>query len=318
MALNRNAGGELPDRDPELDRVYALGEREEPPARLDDAIRAAARREVGARPSLPGKAWRAWRVPVSLAAVLVLSVSVVMLMRQEGADRLAEVAPPAAAPPLEHARPAHPVEPPTKPEPSQRAQPAREAANQLRDAPASEAAPASVEKDRRRKEQNATGTTADIARSAGSPGLAPQPFPVPQPAAPEPPASAPPVARSQAGVLAKQVESGAAVGPAVPERPASAPQAAAEARGPAAELATQPKPFVQPPAPKAAEKRRRDDTATDANRPIWAGYERQPPEKWLARIEELRRSGSEAEAREMLEEFKRRFPEHPLPAALTR
>ena len=91
MALNRN---DL-DRDAALDRVYAFGEREEPPERLDDAIRAAARREVGARPALPGKTRRAWYVPVSLAAVLVLSVTLVTLMREEGTDRL-DVAPPAA------------------------------------------------------------------------------------------------------------------------------------------------------------------------------------------------------------------------------
>jgi hypothetical protein len=34
----------------------------------------------------------------------------------------------------------------------------------------------------------------------------------------------------------------------------------------------------------------------------------QPPEKWLARIQELRREGRAAEAEELLAEFKRRFP----------
>jgi hypothetical protein len=44
---------------------------------------------------------------------------------------------------------------------------------------------------------------------------------------------------------------------------------------------------------------------------IWEGFEKEPPEKWLARIEELRKQGRSAEAEEMLSEFKRRFPEHP-------
>ena len=44
---------------------------------------------------------------------------------------------------------------------------------------------------------------------------------------------------------------------------------------------------------------------------VWEGFEKEPPEKWLARIEELRRQGRSAEAEEMLAEFKRRFPEHP-------
>jgi hypothetical protein len=45
--------------------------------------------------------------------------------------------------------------------------------------------------------------------------------------------------------------------------------------------------------------------------PVWEGFEKEPPEKWLARIKELRGQGRAAEAEEMLSEFKRRFPEHP-------
>jgi hypothetical protein len=48
----------------------------------------------------------------------------------------------------------------------------------------------------------------------------------------------------------------------------------------------------------------------------WHGFEKEPPEKWLARIEELKVQGRGAEAQEMLAEFKRRFPQHPLPAGL--
>jgi len=47
--------------------------------------------------------------------------------------------------------------------------------------------------------------------------------------------------------------------------------------------------------------------------PVWEGLEKEPPEKWLARIEELRRQGRAAEAEEMLSEFKRRFPKLPQP-----
>jgi hypothetical protein len=47
--------------------------------------------------------------------------------------------------------------------------------------------------------------------------------------------------------------------------------------------------------------------------PVWHGFEKEPPQKWRARIEELRRQGRAAEAEEMLSEFKRRFPELPLP-----
>ena len=84
MALRRDDADlpENPEREPALDRAYAAAEREEPPARLDNAIRAAARREVGAGPSLLASARRTWHVPVSLAAVLVLSATLVTLMKE--------------------------------------------------------------------------------------------------------------------------------------------------------------------------------------------------------------------------------------------
>ena len=46
--------------------------------------------------------------------------------------------------------------------------------------------------------------------------------------------------------------------------------------------------------------------------PVWHGLEKDPPEKWLARIEELAKQGRAAEAEELRAEFKRRFPDHPL------
>jgi hypothetical protein len=52
--------------------------------------------------------------------------------------------------------------------------------------------------------------------------------------------------------------------------------------------------------------------------PIWSGFERQPPDKWVAYIEELRLAGREAEAVEMLEELRKRFPDYPLPASMAR
>lgn len=83
------------ERDPLLDQAYRAGAAEQPPPRLDAAILAAARREVEARPRAVGSGWRAWRVPVSIAAVVVLSVSLATLVREEE-DRLARVAPPGA------------------------------------------------------------------------------------------------------------------------------------------------------------------------------------------------------------------------------
>jgi hypothetical protein len=68
--------------DPELARLYREGAQEEPPAHVDAAVLAAARRSAHSGP-LPGDkpqtTSRGWYVPLALAAVLVLSVSVVVL-----------------------------------------------------------------------------------------------------------------------------------------------------------------------------------------------------------------------------------------------
>jgi len=94
MALNEHDRSSL-ERDARLDRLYAHAGREEPPARLDAAIQAAARRAVGARPQPLGARLRRWGVPISIAAVVVVSVSLVTLMREEGAGRIEESYPPA-------------------------------------------------------------------------------------------------------------------------------------------------------------------------------------------------------------------------------
>src|SRR5258705_13570687 len=87
-------------RDAKLTALYRETAQDMPPSALDAAILAAARREVGARPRPAGFLFtRTWRGPLSIAAVVVLSVSLVMLMREEAPDL---VAPPRAdLPPAE-------------------------------------------------------------------------------------------------------------------------------------------------------------------------------------------------------------------------
>lgn len=70
--------------DPRLAAAYRAAADTLPPPQLDDAIRAAARREVGAGPRRA--VTRRWAVPLSLAAVLVLSVTLVTQMREQGID----------------------------------------------------------------------------------------------------------------------------------------------------------------------------------------------------------------------------------------
>ena len=68
--------------DPKLDATWRAASREEPPAALDDAIRAAARREVGARPGGFGAAPRWW--PLAAAAtVAAIAVGIVQMTPPE-------------------------------------------------------------------------------------------------------------------------------------------------------------------------------------------------------------------------------------------
>jgi len=64
-----------PERDQELSRAYRTLAAEEPPRALDDAILAAARRRTAR-----------WRVPVAVAAVLVLAVGVTLRMLPQQPD----------------------------------------------------------------------------------------------------------------------------------------------------------------------------------------------------------------------------------------
>ncbi len=72
----------MTDIDNKLDAAWRAASREEPPAALDDAIRAAARRAVGAGPSRRARHMRSW--PLAAAAVVtVFAVGIVQLMPPE-------------------------------------------------------------------------------------------------------------------------------------------------------------------------------------------------------------------------------------------
>lgn len=233
MTVNdRNIGSGPPgadEHDPRLDRLYGETERSVPPAHLDAAILAAARREVGTRPRPLASALRRWRVPVSIAALVVLSVSLVTLVQEEGGDEVMKVAP----------------TPPPAPRP---------------------------------------------------PKAAPPPAPQPFLAAPRVEERAAVSAQAEPSMEDRSVR----VPAAAPQRGARSAAAGAPAAKVESAEASFPRP-VQSAAPG------------QAKAPPWQGYEKEPPQKWLDRIAELRRQGETAAAGEMLAEFKRRFPEHPLP-----
>ncbi len=131
------------ERDREVDAAWRAASREEPPPELDAAIRAEARRAVGAAPS--GKRSKHWWYPLAAAAtVAVLAVSIVQLTppdrvaptvvaEQSAAPRAAQnevarqsagadarlAAPPPAAPAAPSATPPPPVKMPSAPPPDQ-------------------------------------------------------------------------------------------------------------------------------------------------------------------------------------------------------
>lgn len=80
--MNSNNGKDA--RDSKLSSLYQAGEQLEPPPDFDDQILAAARKEVRAGPRRAARTGLSpWLIPLSTAAVLVLTVSMVTLMRHE-------------------------------------------------------------------------------------------------------------------------------------------------------------------------------------------------------------------------------------------
>src|SRR5690242_16807081 len=76
------------ERDDDVAREYRGLPREEPPARLDAAIRAEARRALQAHPAplVPPTGRRSWAFPVAAAAIIVLAVAVTTQVEREQGD----------------------------------------------------------------------------------------------------------------------------------------------------------------------------------------------------------------------------------------
>jgi len=296
MAVNeRNAGAAngSAERDPRLERLYREAAREAPPTHLDAAILAAARREVGARPHALAPALRRWHVPVSIAAVIVVSVSLVILVRDErpmlmmGDERAAMPSKERQVPEEGSRRREQAAGPPTQETPARTAkaiaQPPTAAPSPPRresddDARISKGLMALDEQTRRLRES--------------------EPSPVPG-----------------AGDMMKPAAM-AAPPQVAEERAAPAPTATAGrmADAPAAPVESPAAPSAADTPPLRALARAAPTKVVEQDRqPVWHGFEKEPPEKWLAQVEELRRQGRTADAEEMLVEFKRRFPQHPLP-----
>ncbi|HEV8502019.1 MAG TPA: hypothetical protein VGR63_10585 [Casimicrobiaceae bacterium] len=76
----------MSERDPELDALWRRHSREDPPAALDDAIRAAAHRAVHAKPTASPRArspWPAWTTLAAAASIGAIAVGVWQLQPRE-------------------------------------------------------------------------------------------------------------------------------------------------------------------------------------------------------------------------------------------
>jgi len=91
-------------RDPALARAWRDHASETPPAAIDDAIRAAARREVGAKPRarvpLATKPWRWWMPMAAAATIGAIAIGVIQTVPQQALEPtiVSDATPPARAP----------------------------------------------------------------------------------------------------------------------------------------------------------------------------------------------------------------------------
>jgi hypothetical protein len=288
----------MSERDPRLDAAYRENATDEPRPEIDERIRAAARRAVAAGPqSLEARAradaqrsWAArWRVPVSIAATVLVAVTLSYMVQDEEARKARIDDVPASAPPT-----------PALPAPAEKVQEAPASPPLPAQAPATRAAPA-----------------ADAANAASRP----EPVPFPAPAASErrtPVPAAPPPAASRAdeapaaGALSKEVERRAAPAEAEAARIQAAP--AAPAPSPALRSA----PVAAPP--PARDRALADRPSGRMEREAASGIAEEKtrtPEEWLEEIRRLKAQGRIEDVTKELAEFRKRYPDYKLPADLS-
>ena len=308
-------------RESDISRTWRATSTEQPPATLDDAIRAAARRAVSARPQVSGSSFVArWRVPLSIAALVVVSASLTLLISEEKQHlpgMTSQDLPRAAAPPRMESS----VTPGKRDEEARQVGSSRASSDAML--------------------PKSTDRTAPMGKASGAMGSATNKAtaPLPQSAAftPEAVAPAPDRATSaaQAGAPARNdspsVDTDARANaelkqvlPSARELP-SGPAAQSEAtskrkfeqeapapQSPAADSAVS----GAPPAPaRTTVNAQLRSRVAPAKEP--AAEENLAPAAWVERIIDLRREGKLKEAADSLEAFRRRYPDYPLPAELS-
>jgi resuscitation-promoting factor RpfA len=289
-------------RDPSLDAAYRATAREEPPRALDERILSAAHRAVDARPKPVGRSFaQRWRVPVALAATVVLSVTVtLMVYESDKAPPVPEQLSPgkvredlAAPAGLRHGDLKKDKESgASEPKPSTPAESPR-----VESPPAAPALGAPADEERLRQLEEREERVRQLQSQVPERKLsnevrtAPAPFAA-EPAAPAaPPAAAAPRANQPAAAKKREAPS-AASAPAVESEPASS--------------LTRERALGDRPAGRSER-----DAATGAAQPA-----PQSPESLIAEIRRLKQSGRTDEANRLLAALRERFPDYPLPEDL--
>jgi hypothetical protein len=281
--------------DPRDDRVsaaYRALPGEGPPAALDAAIQAAARRAVGSRPARS----RRWQVPLSIAAVLALAIGVSLQVEREKPVVVdgTPVSPGSAEYPVPQAAPekqdrAH------APAPAARAPAVPAEAPSVREAPR---APA--------KEMAPVPEAKRAAPQPPAPAAEPAPSPAafaPAPAVAPANVSAPATIAAPAPVAPPTAAPAARIAPTMIAPASPAPPAAAGAGASADALRAAPQ-----GAARAKSELSREETAQEK---VMAKA-LETPERRLERIAQLRDRGLHDEADRELAEFRRAFPDYRL------
>ena len=279
----------------DLSRLYRDAARPEPPQALDEAILAAARDAAGGRPqgAQKSRSTRRWSVPFALAATVVLTVSVTLMVHDEQQVGDVSFTIPATVPARPDAEPA------------------------IRSATGSATRSAKS----RPETQTETQSVEPLAKPAYLPtpaerrnaavadtGVVTAPAPATAQTTADLPSSTSSFARERADKMAQ---------PAHEPAPAAQGALATDATAPSGSIkaemaASAPAPVVV--TPRVLEKSRAFSSPIRQEAEAGSAFrDEQSPERWVIDIRELKRVGRTTEAADKLAEFRKRFPDYKLP-----
>jgi len=286
-------------RDEELSRIYRDAEALEPSQRVDDNILAASRRVAGARPRSARVGFaRRWGAPVALAATVVVTTTLALMVveRQSDPDTVTPAAPGAGRPAK-----VSPAEP-------QRADSlAKSSPAELPSAAPTLSAPvprAAARGDRVEPHPSKSAPSSERL-GTGQPGFATD-----VPRAPE--ALRKEETRPAAAAVPSSGERAGADQPAPSPEAQRAPEVRQTPRAPAAALTGDANTLRD----SALTLQRAGALSASAGRVAVSEAKERTPEKWLEDIRKLKTQGKTTEAGRELAEFKKRYPDYRLPEDL--